>query len=160
VSVRSEPQRGSTFELWLPVRFGQAETRGADSRSRRLLVVDDEEAFRYVIRHIAQDAGYEVIEAADGEEGLRRAREDRPDLVVLDLHMPRLDGYALMTRLAAEGGDGIPVVICTSQSLGLEQRRALAAAHAIVPKHEVSRDALTALFRSIGEGADGPGDGA
>src|SRR5262245_48892742 len=153
VTARSEPNVGSTFELFLPVQFGgssaAATLRGGDAP--RLLVVDDEEAFRYVIRHIAQDAGFDVLEAQDGEAGLAQVREQRPHVVILDLQMPHLDGFAMLDALVrGEGGAGgmPPVIVCTSQALDLDQKRALAAAHAIVPKHDVSRDGLTALLHA------------
>ncbi|HET7528589.1 MAG TPA: ATP-binding protein [Burkholderiaceae bacterium] len=149
VTVLSEPRVGSTFELFLPVCFGSAGApqREVGAAAPRLLVVDDEEAFRYVIRHIAHDAGFQVLEAHDGEAGLTLAHEQRPDIVILDLQMPRMDGFAMLDALARDGGMP-PVIVCTSQALSLDQKRALAAAHAIVPKHEVSRDSLTALLHA------------
>jgi len=150
VTGRSEPRVGSTFELFLPVQFGSsgAATRAGRAGAPQLLVVDDEEAFRYVIRHIALDAGFDVVEANDGEAGLAMAREQRPDLVVLDLQMPHMDGFAMLDALVRSGGSVPPVIVCTSQALSLDQKRALAAAHAIVPKHDVSRDGLTALLQA------------
>jgi signal transduction histidine kinase len=150
VTARSEPHVGSTFELFLPVQFGHpgAPPREPDADAPRLLVVDDEEAFRYVIRHIAQDAGFEVMEANDGEAGLALAREQQPDLVILDLEMPRMDGFAVLDALVHGGASAPPVIVCTSQALSLDQKRALAPAHAIVPKHDVSREGLTALLRA------------
>jgi CheY-like chemotaxis protein len=152
VTVESELGRGSTFRLVLPLRYGQADTEGpgdAGSAQRSILVVDDEEAFRYVIRHIAQDAGYAVMEAADGQAGLRLIQDQRPALVVLDLQMPRMDGFALLDQMGASGARDIPVIICTAQSLNLEQKRSLSAAYAIVPKHDISRDGLTTLIQTV-----------
>ena len=150
VGARSAPEQGSTFELHLPLRFGQsAPAPRAGGRLRRVLVVDDEETFRYVIRHIAQDAGFEVLEAGDGEAGLALAREHVPELMILDLHMPRLDGYAVLNRLGDAGLANLPVIVCTSQVLSMDQKRALAAAYAILPKHEVSRDSLVALMNAL-----------
>jgi len=149
VRARSEPGAGSSFELFLPVRFGASEparTGAADGPC--LLVVDDEEAFRYVVRHIAQDAGFVVLEADDGEAGLAIAQERRPDVVILDLQMPRMDGYAMLHEWSRQAGDLPPVIVCTSQVLSLDQKRSLAAAHAIVPKHDISRDGLTALLHA------------
>ena len=142
---------GSTFELFLPVRFGSAETPAAalPDGARQLLVVDDEEAFRYVIRHIAQDAGFQVLEAHDGEAGLQMALQHRPKLLVLDLQMPRMNGFAMLDALMRSEARDTPVIVCTSVALTLDQKRALAAAHAIVPKHDVSRDGLTALLQSV-----------
>jgi signal transduction histidine kinase len=153
VTARSTPGAGSTFELFLPLRYGSFAAPAAlegTPDAAQLVVIDDEEAFRYVIRHIAQDAGLRVLEAGDGESGLALVRQSRPDLVILDLHMPRLDGFEVLQALAAdEALRTLPVVVCTSQALTLDQKRALAAAYAIVPKHEVSRDGLTALITAV-----------
>ncbi|WP_066333169.1 ATP-binding protein [Azohydromonas lata] len=145
---------GSAFELFLPVRYGQFAATSSQGQgtpdAAQLVVIDDEEAFRYVIRHIAQDAGLRVLEAGDGEVGLQLVRDSRPDLVILDLHMPRLDGFGVLQALAGdEHLRATPVVVCTSQSLSLDQKRALAAAYAIVPKHDVSREGLTTLIQDI-----------
>ena len=154
LALRSTPGAGSTFELFLPLRYGSfAEVPAPDEGTpdaAQLVVIDDEEAFRYVIRHIAQDAGLRVQEAENGEAGLALVRQSRPDVVILDLHMPRLDGFAVLQALAAdEQLRTVPVVVCTSQALTLDQKRALAAAYAIVPKHDISRDGLTTLINSV-----------
>jgi signal transduction histidine kinase len=151
VTVQSQVGVGSTFELFLPVRFGS--TAGDDEPSmpqgaRQLLVVDDEEAFRYVIRHIGHDAGYRVLEAHDGEAGLQVLQQHRPDVVILDLQMPRMSGFEMLDQLKRGDARDIPVIVCTSVTLTLDQKRSLAAAHAIVPKHDLSRDGLTALLQS------------
>jgi len=150
VTARSEPSVGSTFELFLPVRFGGnlEEAPHATASGHRLLVVDDEEAFRYVVRHIAQDAGFEVLEASDGEAGLAIALEHRPDIVILDLQMPQMDGFAMLRELSGAAAKAPPVIVCTSLALSLDEKRSLAGAHAILPKHDVSREGLTALLRS------------
>jgi CheY-like chemotaxis protein len=101
-----------------------------------------------VIRHIAQDAGFDVLEAGDGEAGLALALERRPDVVLLDLQMPHMDGFAMLAALTHAANPMPPVIVCTSKSLTLDQKRSLAAAHAILPKHDVSRDGLTALLNS------------
>jgi CheY-like chemotaxis protein len=151
LTVRSALGEGSTFELLLPVRFGSADEAAPvlGEGAPRLLLVDDEEAFRYVIRHIAQDAGFAVVEAHDGEAGLEAARQRRPDVVILDVQMPRMDGFAMLDALVRGADSPPPVIVCTSQALTLDQKRSLAAAHAILPKHEVSRDTLIALLKTM-----------
>lgn len=158
ITARSQPGVGSTFELFIPVRFGELPpAEDAASRAGLVLVIDDEEAFRYVIRHIAQDAGYRVIDAADGESGRRLAAAERPDVVILDLHMPGVDGFAVLPMLTREAPAAPQVIVCTSQVLSVEQKRALAAAYAIVPKHELSRDGLTALLNhAVNQNKDRP----
>jgi len=68
--------------------------------------------------------------------------------VILDLQMPRMDGFAMLEALKRGAARDTPVIVCTSVALTLDQKRSLAAAHAIVPKHDVSRDGLTALIKS------------
>jgi signal transduction histidine kinase/CheY-like chemotaxis protein len=149
VGVRSSVGQGSTFTLVLPLRWGQAGTVPADGAHRRVLLVDDEEPFRYVLRHIAEAGGFGVLEAADGAAGLEVARAHRPDVIVLDLQMPRMNGFEMLAALSRDGTlRDTPVIVCTSLALDLEQKRSLAAAHAIVSKHDISRDALTSLMRA------------
>ena len=158
LTARSQPGVGSTFTLTMPVRFGQAVAvpEAGPGGRRRVLVVDDEEVFRYVIRHIAQDAGFDVLEADNGETGLSMALAESPDMIFLDLHMPRLDGFGVLAQLSASPLQATPVVVCTSHALTVDQKRALAAAYAIVPKQDLSRDGLSRLMRLVLS----PGDAA
>jgi CheY-like chemotaxis protein len=110
------------------------------------MVVDDEEAFRYVVRHIAQDTGHQVIEVADCEQALARIREQPPDVVVVDMDAAPAGGAALLEQIGGGGARAVPVIVCTTRPPGLEQKRALAAAYAIVPKHDISRSAFAALL--------------
>lgn len=86
----------------------------AETTSRkRILVVDDEEDVQILIRRILADAGYEVDSAGDGEQALERIEERRPDLVVLDLMMPGLDGWGVLEALRKRP-DPPPVVVVTA----------------------------------------------
>ena len=80
----------------------------------RVLVVDDEEDLRVLVSRLLRDNGYEVQEAADGEEALTRIEAERPQLLVLDLVMPRLDGWGVLARLAAQP-EPLPVVVLTAR---------------------------------------------
>jgi len=80
----------------------------------RILVVDDELDLVSVLRMGLEIQGFEVIEAMDGEEGLRRARQDRPDLMVLDLMLPKMDGMALLGRIR-QSGQHTPVLVLTAR---------------------------------------------
>lgn len=62
----------------------------------KILIADDEAACRELIRLALEPRGYDVIEATDGEEALLRVAKERPDLVLLDIQLPKLDGYAVM----------------------------------------------------------------
>ncbi len=77
-----------------------------------VLTIEDQQALRNMYRAILTSAGYEVLEADDGEAGWRLAKEGRPDLVLLDLRLPKLSGYEVLERIRAdETTRDIPVVI-------------------------------------------------
>lgn len=80
----------------------------------RILVVEDERPMRTALADVLEAEGYRVFTAADGEEGLRRAHEEHPDLILLDLMMPRLDGYAVCAELRRLGNP-VPILILTAK---------------------------------------------
>jgi CheY-like chemotaxis protein len=80
----------------------------------RILVVDDDVHVRQAIRWILEDEGYIVTEAADGNEALRVIGEGAPDLVVLDLTMPEVDGYGVAAVLQAQEGPRVPILLITA----------------------------------------------
>jgi two-component system OmpR family response regulator len=88
--------------------------------SRRILVVDDEENLRTMLVAALRHSGYEVHEAVDGAEGIKAARELRPDLIVLDVMMPVLDGFAMCRRLR-EAGDRTPVIFLTARGASADK---------------------------------------
>jgi DNA-binding response OmpR family regulator len=93
------------------------------SSKTRILIVDDEADLVSVLRIGLEIEGFEVIAASDGEEGLKKAREERPDLVVLDLMLPKLDGYRVCRALKFdERYRGLPIVILSARS-GEQDRR-------------------------------------
>jgi DNA-binding response OmpR family regulator len=93
------------------------------SSKTRILIVDDEADLVSVLRIGLEIEGFEVIAASDGEEGLRKAREDRPELVVLDLMLPKLDGYRVCRALKFdERYRNLPIVILSARS-GEQDRR-------------------------------------
>lgn len=79
-----------------------------------VLVVDDEKNIRELIQLYLTNAGYRVVNAGDGAEGLRLARTDKPDLIVLDLMLPQVDGYDVCRRLRREGND-LPIIMLTAR---------------------------------------------
>ena len=82
---------------------------------KRVLVVDDEPSLRKLYERELKKEGYEVLLAEDGVDAVQKAREGRPDLVVLDLRMPKLDGLGTMSRILEEN-NVLPVVINTAFS--------------------------------------------
>ncbi|MCW3006855.1 MAG: DNA-binding response regulator [Solirubrobacterales bacterium] len=94
-------------------------------RAPRILLVDDEQPIQTLLSFPLQRDGYEVVIASDGREALARYDEQRPDLVVLDLMLPRMDGLEVCKRLRAKG-ETVPIIMLTAKSeeidkvLGLE----------------------------------------
>ncbi len=81
-----------------------------------ILVVDDEPGIVDIARANLEGSGYRVIGAYDGEEALRKVKEEWPDLVVLDILMPEMDGWAVLERMEADPEmSGIPVIMLTAR---------------------------------------------
>jgi DNA-binding response OmpR family regulator len=91
----------------------------------RVLVVDDEDDIRGLLRQLLERAGHDVREAGDGREGLRLLHDWRPELVVLDVNMPVLDGWAMLERIR-ELSD-VPVLMLTARGMELDKVRGLKA---------------------------------
>jgi CheY-like chemotaxis protein len=91
---------------------------------RTVLVVDDHAEFRSVARAVLESDGFDVVgEAADGAEALASAARLRPQLVLLDIQLPDIDGFAVAERLAATGAAAPAVVLVSSRSAGAYRRR-------------------------------------
>ncbi len=80
----------------------------------RVLVVDDDEGILGFIREILTDEGYEVVEAIDGAEALDRARRQRPDLILLDMRMPAMDGWEFAEAYRSAPGPHAPIIVMTA----------------------------------------------
>lgn len=98
---------------------------------KRVLVADDKESSREFVRTVLEHAGCVVEEAVDGREALAKVTEDPPDLVVLDLHMPVLDGFGVIEALRQDPRYlSLPVVALTASAMQGDRERALAAGFA------------------------------
>lgn len=142
---------GSTFTLDLPLT-SDALTRAIPEKA--ILIIDDEEAARYITRQLFRGSEYRVIEAANGAEGLERARFERPALIVLDLMMPNQNGFNVLDELKSdEATQSIPVVIQTSKTLRETDYERLASRQAaILPKVTGGRrEALARIRQLLGE---------
>ncbi|HEV3485026.1 MAG TPA: response regulator, partial [Vicinamibacterales bacterium] len=99
---------------------------GKHQRPTRALVIDDQEVARFLVRQCLPVPGFEVLEAQSGEEGLRRAAEELPDVILLDLVMPDVNGQDVLRRLRENAATrAIPVLIVTSTTLEPDDRRLL-----------------------------------
>ncbi|HEX7119685.1 MAG TPA: response regulator [Longimicrobiales bacterium] len=118
---------------------------------RRILVVDDSITARTLEVGILQTAGYDVVAAADGDEALRRLRGEAFDLVVADVEMPRMDGFALCRAIRADDRlAALPVVLVTALEAPEQRRRGLeAGADAYLGKSGFERAEFLATIRDI-----------
>jgi DNA-binding response OmpR family regulator len=84
---------------------------------KRILIVDDEEDLRKMLKFRLEALNFDVLEAADGQEGLNKTRNDRPDLVILDLMLPKLDGFKVCRMLKFdEKYKHIPIIMFTARA--------------------------------------------
>jgi two-component system, cell cycle response regulator DivK len=93
--------------------------------SQRILVVEDHEENRRIIHDLLTSAGFEMIEALTGEDGVRAADAERPDLILMDIQLPGLDGYEATRRIKANPAlRPIPIIAVTSYALSGDEVKA------------------------------------
>ena len=95
---------------------------------KRILVIEDNETNMYLIGFILRKSEYEVIEARSGEEGVELAIKDKPDLVIMDIQLPGIDGLEATKRIRKTEADGkIPIIALTSYAMTGDKEKALKA---------------------------------
>ena len=132
IEARSDgPGRGSMFTIRMPVHDGVAEQRAAAApphevprTSRRVVVIDDNPAAATAMQRLVNVLGGECRVAYDGESGLTHVREFQPDIVILDIGMPGIDGYETCRRIRAEFGPQVLVVALTGWGQERDKRKA------------------------------------
>ena len=116
----------------------------------RILVVEDNERNRKLFRLLVEGMGHECLIAVDGEDGLLRIREDSPDLVLMDIQMPKLDGVAALARLREDPvASSIPVVAVTSHAMSGDRERLLAAGFAAYLPKPIDTEEFRRTVRSL-----------
>jgi two-component system, cell cycle response regulator DivK len=96
--------------------------------SKRVLVIEDYDDNRRIIREVLTSAGFEVVEAVTGEEGVASALQCQPDLILMDIQLPELDGYEATRRIKAHAELAkVPIIAVTSYALSGDDERARAA---------------------------------
>jgi DNA-binding response OmpR family regulator len=117
---------------------------------KRILVVDDEADVRELVVYRLRRSGYDVVEASHGEEALRLALAEAPDLVVADVMMPRVDGYELTRRLRAdEATRNIPVILLTAKAQEADVSQGFNAGADDYLKKPFNPDELVARVRAV-----------
>jgi PAS domain S-box-containing protein len=155
VLVESEPGKGSRFSILLPAMVAPART-AAEAPSahpaptrRHVLVVDDEQVVRAQLRRLLEVRGYKVTEAASGLAGLESLERDRPDVMILDIRMPDLDGVEVVRRIRAAGSK-VPVVVSSGFLNTALERLPRNAFEVFLPKPYGTTELLNAIERALG----------
>ncbi len=152
ITVASEPGQGSTFEVVLDnVRVSAAPPPGPPALAgaaprfapARILVVDDVKLNRLLLRHFLSDPAFRLEEAVHGQEALEAVGRQRPDLILLDMVMPVMDGAELMRRLKADPALArIPIIVVSASALPEEEAKARAAGCDGYLRKPVNKDEL------------------
>ncbi|MBR0869015.1 response regulator [Bradyrhizobium tropiciagri] len=149
--------QGSVFTLSIPPERGDPlrAQRAADNARKRVLLIDDDETFRYVMRQIiSNEPRYEFLEAIDGDDGLKVAREQQPDVIILDLQMPTVDGFTVLQELGADSRTSVtPVIVSTSLNVNAELKARLPAGTRVISKNTISRENVSLFLRDATQGA-------
>jgi two-component system, cell cycle response regulator DivK len=96
--------------------------------TKRILVVEDTEDNRHIIRDLLSSVGYELIEAVDGAEGVALAQREKPDLILMDIQLPVVDGYEATRRIRAVPDLAqVPIIAVTSYALSGDEAKTRAA---------------------------------
>ena len=136
IQVESRPGQGSTFwfELEVPVVDSQTATTpnrivtGYSGPRKIVLVVDDVAENRAVVAHILRPLGFEVVEAANGREGLEMAQRLRPHLILMDIAMPEMDGLEAVRRLRQQAAfKDVPVIAASASVSAADSKKSLEA---------------------------------
>lgn len=114
-----------------------------------LLIVDDHAGFRSLARRLFSSGGFDVIgEAADGHSAVTAARRLRPDVVLLDIQLPDIDGFEVLTRLRDRSAGPAVVLTSTRDRTDYGERVDRSGAHGFIPKAELSGAALLGVIGS------------
>ena len=115
--------------------------------TKRILVVEDQEDSRRIMRDLLTTTDYEVTEAENGEEALAAVAKQRPDLILMDIQLPIMDGYEATRRLKADpSSSSIPIIAVTSYALsGYEEKARAAGCNDFVPKPYSPRQLLAKI---------------
>jgi DNA-binding response OmpR family regulator len=121
---------------------------------KKVLIVDDEPNIAISVEFLMRREGLEVMVARDGEEGLMRIREDHPDLVVLDVMMPKLDGFEVCKAVRADPAlAGVRILMLTAKGRAAEVAKGLfLGADAYIPKPFSTRDLVAKVKELLGSG--------
>lgn len=130
----------------------------AGSHQKTILIIDDQPFFVTLQQNILKQQGYRVVAATNGPEGLARAKQHKPDLILLDIEMPGMDGFAVCEKLKQDSDlKRIPIVILTAtQDIKLNEKAFKAGAEIIALKSLSAERLLNMLRVALDKGKPSP----
>jgi two-component system, cell cycle response regulator DivK len=121
-----------------------------DSRDRTILIVEDSDDARYFMRLALEDLGYRIIEAENGAKAVEIAQTERPDIILMDLSLPIMDGLTATEKIrATEGLDGLPIIAVTAHQETDFRADAKAAGFDAYVTKPIDIDFLSELIRGL-----------
>jgi two-component system, cell cycle response regulator DivK len=112
---------------------------------KKVLVADDKDTGRELVRTVLERSGHQVFEASNGEQAVAEARRIHPDLIILDIHMPGLDGFGVIETLRREEAfKAIPIIALTASAMMGDRERAIASGFTGYITKPIRLDALRA----------------
>ena len=130
---------------------GAGERKGATMGIKRILVVDDSATERHMLKDMLTKAGYDVLSSENGEDAIAKARLLKPDLILMDVVMPGLNGFQATRAISRDPvTQSIPVIMCTSKSQETDKIWGLRQGAKDYGVKPVDRDVLLAKIASLG----------
>lgn len=110
IVVDSIEGKGTTFTVKIPHAYFGTQSTPIDKKNSKVLVVDDDEDIRYLVQMIISEMGYDYLEAENGEEAFEKYKLHKPDLVISDIRMPKLDGLELLQKIKKDNPN-VPCIL-------------------------------------------------
>jgi two-component system cell cycle response regulator DivK len=123
------------------------------NQKKKILLVEDNEFNRKIVRDLLSRQPYDLLEAQDGEAGVEAARRELPDLIIMDVQLPKISGLDATRRIRAEPATAkIPIIVVTSFALSGDDKKAMdAGASAYLAKPYSPRQLLEAIRKMLGD---------
>ena len=127
-------------------------SKNQGSLKKKVLIIEDDRFLRELISRKLSDDGFEIVEAVDGEEGIKKIKEEKPDLILLDLILPSIDGFEVLSRIKKdESVKSIPVIILSNlgQKEEVEKGLKLGAVDYLIKAHFTPGEIISKIKNNL-----------